>query len=275
MRCINCKYLCHYKCSRFVRINCQKQIDQNLIELKRGKEEQPGEEEEEKNDDLSPLFDSDILEQKIQKYNERIAHKGSGLGIFLLEDKITFRGFLKVHLNLTRPINVIAGQRPPSIYDIINEEDTTSRRTLTTFYMPRDTVKNIHINSKNTSIDVIKAMLKKFKMVDNHQKFALYRKYVDEHQKTVLSRLHDLEYPLKIALDWLDSDEKQFVLQENDTADVNWELFSEPELLNFLRILDHEEKQHVQQVKTKYKALNEEISKLVNYKSIFSDAVYV
>ena len=270
VRCINCKYVCHYKCSRFVRINCQKQIDQNLIEFKDVDQDGDGTKK-----DLSPMFDVNILEQKIQKYNERIAHKGSGLGIYLLEDKITFRGFLKVQLNLTRPINVIAGQRPPSIYDIMNEEETTTRRTLTTFYMPRDTIKNIHINSKYTSIDVIKAMLKKFKMVDNHQKFALYRKFSDKNQKVILSRIHDQECPLKIALDWLNSDEKQFVLQENDDADVNWNNFQLPELLNFLKILDSEEQQHVQQVKNKYKALTEELEKLINYKSIFSDAVYV
>lgn len=141
--------------------------------------------------------------------------------------------------------------------------------------MPRDTIKNIHINSKYTSMDVIKAMLKKFKMVDNHQKFALYRKYTDKNQKVVLSKMHDLEYPLKIALDWYDSEEKSFVLQENDTADINWEDFQLPELQAFLKILDREEQAHKQQVKNKYKNLKDEIEKLINYKSIFSDAVYV
>lgn len=151
VRCINCKYLCHYKCSRFVRINCQKQIDQNSSEFKDALSNQDDENEEEKEKTLQPLFDSDILEQKILKYNQRISHKGSGLGIYLLEDKKTFRGFLKVHLNLTRPINVVAGVRPPSIYDIINEEETTqSRRTLTTFYMPRDTVRVFELFKLNS-----------------------------------------------------------------------------------------------------------------------------
>lgn len=102
-------------------------------------------------------------------------------------------------------------------------------------------------------------MLKKFKMVDNHAKFALYRRYTDKNQKIVLSKLPDLEYPLKIALDWLDSDEKQFVLQENDTADVNWNNFQLPELQNFLKILDNEERSHLQQLKNKYQALSDEI----------------
>lgn len=141
--------------------------------------------------------------------------------------------------------------------------------------MPRDTTKSLHINSKNTTVDVIKAMLKKFKMVDNHQKFALYKRYTDKDQKVILSKINEMDYPLKIALDWLDSDDKQFVLQENDTADVNWDNFHLPELFNFLKILDREEREHMQTVKNKYKALKEEIEKLINYKSIFSDAVYV
>lgn len=48
-------------------------------------------------------------------------------------------------MNLTRPINVIAGTRPPSIYDILKEEDDGGRKTLTSFYLPRDTVKALHI----------------------------------------------------------------------------------------------------------------------------------
>ncbi|KAJ6216476.1 hypothetical protein RDWZM_007633 [Blomia tropicalis] len=138
------------------------------------------------------LTPSDIvnLKQKILKYNNRIRSKGSGLGITLIDEtKQLFRGFLRVHMNLTRPINVIAGKRPPSIYDIINEEEkqqqqpnNNQRKTLTSFYMPRDTVKNIHITSESTSLQVIKAMLKKFKVVDNPQKFALYlrRRFPDE-----------------------------------------------------------------------------------------------
>lgn len=124
------------------------------------------------------------LKEKILKHNEKVRSKGSGLGITLIdESKSLFRGFLRVHMNLTRPINVISGRRPPSIYDIINEEENQQqRRTLTSFYMPRDTVKNIHITSDSTSLQVIKAMLKKFKVVDNPQKFALYlrRRFPDE-----------------------------------------------------------------------------------------------
>jgi Ras association domain-containing protein 1 len=281
VRCVNCRYTCHYRCSKFVRINCQKisSMDESDSDRKNSLEKQSSAESEPEVDGRpdSPLFvDRAELQAQIQKYNERIAYRGSGLGIYLLDDGRTFRGFLRVHMNLTRPINVIAGTRPPSIYDIINEEEIASRRTLTTFYMPRDTVKNIHINSLNTSVDVIKAMLKKFKMVDNRQKFALYKKHgIDDSASPVLSRIADHEHPLRIALEWLDSDDKQIVLQENDTADVNWDEFLLPELNNFLKILDREEKEHFDQVKIKYEVLRTELEKLIDYKSMFSDPVFV
>jgi Ras association domain-containing protein 1 len=55
-----------------------------------------------------------------------------------------FRGFIRVHMNLSRPISVVAGTRPPSIYDIL-KDDPTLERTLTSFYLPRDTVKALHV----------------------------------------------------------------------------------------------------------------------------------
>jgi hypothetical protein len=47
-------------------------------------------------------------------------------------------------MNLCRPISVVAGTRPPSIYDIL-KDDETLEKTLTSFYLPRDTVKALHV----------------------------------------------------------------------------------------------------------------------------------
>lgn len=243
------------------------------------------------------------LKEKILKYNERVRSKGSGLGITLMdENKQSFRGFLRVHMNLTRPINVVSGKRPPSIYDIINEEENNNkRRTLTSFYMPRDTVKNIHITSDSTSLQVIKAMLKKFKVVDNPQKFALYlrRRFLnddienkpetsdngnemkepDGNLPTIrkilsascydhsLKRLLDQELPLVIQLEF-DSfapGSADIVLQENDNADIAWDAFEVPELKNFLRILDREEAEHLCHVQRHYQELKQVIHALIEY----------
>lgn len=183
---------------------------------------------------------------------------------------------------------MVAGTRPPSIYDIIKEDDETAnatRRTLTSFYMPRDTVKNIHITSESTSLEVIRSMLKKFKVVDNPQKFALYKCYPKGENSNepmsstvngnVLKRIADNDNPLRIALDWLDSDEKKFVLQENDTADIAWDAFALPELQNFLLILEREEKEYVMQVRDRYMWLRNEMSQILQVKMIQSEGVIV
>ncbi|CAL4223967.1 unnamed protein product, partial [Meganyctiphanes norvegica] len=97
------------------------------------------------------------------------------------ENDGSYRGCIRVHLNLSRPINIVAGTRPPSIYDIL-QEDRTMEKTLTSFYMPRDCVKAIHITSKTTTREVIVALLRKFKVVDNPQKFALYERTYETQQ---------------------------------------------------------------------------------------------
>ncbi|KAK4298650.1 hypothetical protein Pmani_029018 [Petrolisthes manimaculis] len=184
------------------------------------------------------------------------------LGQAIKEDDGSFRGCVFVHLNLIRPINIVAGTRPPSIYDIL-QEDRTMEKTLTSFYMPRDTVKAIHITSKTTTRELIVALLHKFKVVDNPQKFALYEKTCDPLQpgKGKLRRLGDTECPMVLALNWSAEGltNKRLVLQENDTADIQWEAFSIPELSNFLRILDREEEEYRCQIRDKYALLRRRI----------------
>lgn len=245
----------------------------NAHEPRSSKEDKQNEKKPNVSPEVKPSMDKQpspqemmSLRSKIEDYNRRRASRGSGLGLTLLDDGISFRGFLKVHFNLTRPINIIAGKRPPSIYDIINEENSIKRGTLTSFYMPRDTVKNIHITSDATSLDVIKAMLKKFKIVDDPQKFALYLRFKDPaNSEMVLKRMDDNDLPLKTALD-LDNEEgedQQIVLQENDTCDVCWDAFAVPELANFLKILEKEEEDHLSEVRQKYANLRRTLLALI------------
>ena len=32
----------------------------------------------------------------------------------------TFSGDVHIHMNLTRPINIVSGEQPPTIYDVVN-----------------------------------------------------------------------------------------------------------------------------------------------------------
>lgn len=72
---------------------------------------------------------------------------------FQQEETLTFQGFIRVHMNLMRPISMTLPMRPPSIYDVISSdgesdegENGGDQDTLTTsFYLPKDTTKVIHI----------------------------------------------------------------------------------------------------------------------------------
>ena len=83
----------------------------------------------------------------VSKYN---AVMPVGQGTDWCPDKNIYSGYIRVEMNLTRPINVISGTRPPSIYNIMSE-DTINDRTLTTFYLPPGTEKALHITSQTTT----------------------------------------------------------------------------------------------------------------------------
>jgi Ras association domain-containing protein 1 len=97
-------------------------------------------------------------------------------------------GYVNIFLNIAQPISVVAGTRPPSIFDIIQhkkkagsgDQDTVDSRTLTSVYLPRGSVKIIHITSETNAHDVIAALLRKFRVVDSPKKFALYERKLEE-----------------------------------------------------------------------------------------------
>lgn len=98
----------------------------------------------------------------------------------------SYTGFIKVHLRLSRPVTVPdvegAGSEGGS-----RQTDKRSRsegqegadcgqnEKRTSFYLPCDCVKQLHISSTTTAGEVIQGLLKKFMVLDNPRKFALYR----------------------------------------------------------------------------------------------------
>lgn len=187
-----------------------------------------------------------------------------------------YNGYIRVDMNLARPINVISGSRPPSTYNIMSENSTINDRTLTTFYLPPGTERALHITSQTTTQDVIRVLLKKFRVADNPHKYALYERH-DEFRRDSfprskslsrlkMRRLHEDDKPLVLAVLWGRDglDGKKFVLQENDPGEIQWEQFSLPELKNFLLILDREEAWYKRRIHEKYETVQEEIMKLVH-----------
>ena len=59
----------------------------------------------------------------------------------------TFQGFIRVHLNLIRPINMSVSGRPPSFYEVLTHEDEGEEEEhITSFYLPKNTTKVVHIS---------------------------------------------------------------------------------------------------------------------------------
>lgn len=193
-------------------------------------------------------------------------------------DRNLYSGYIRVEMNLSRPINVLSGTRPPSIYNIMSE-DTINDRTLTTFYLPPGTEKALHITSQTTTQDVVRVLLKKFRVADSPHKYALYERNMDDTRRDSfpkskslsrlkLRRLNEDEKPLLLAVLWMkDPDnDKKFVLQENDPGEIQWEQFSLPELKNFLLILDREEAWYKRRIHEKYETVQETIQELLQEK---------
>lgn len=196
------------------------------------------------------------IKQKIESYNAR---EKNCLGMKLSEDG-SYTGFIKVHLKLRRPVTVPAGIRPQSIYDAIKDVDpaaATDKRT--SFYLPLDAVKQLHISSSTTVSEVIQGLLKKFMVVDNPQKFALFKR-IHKDGQVLFQKLSIADCPLYLRLlAGPDTDILSFVLKENETGEVEWDAFSIPELQNFLTILEKEEQDKVQQVQKKYSKFRQKL----------------
>ncbi|KAL8589386.1 hypothetical protein ACOMHN_021538 [Nucella lapillus] len=200
-------------------------------------------------------LDRKELHRKVETFN----HFVPKANLEVAEDGISFQGFLRVTLNLVRPITMELGARPPSIYELLTREHIVDQSTQhIAFYMPRDTVKSIHITSKTTTREVITSLLKKFHIVDNPRKFAMYEQEFNEKNKLVkLRRLADKDFPLYALLSWKADCSKNYrlVLQENETGEIVWDAFSTPELKNFMIVLDREESEAIIQLQYKYRIM--------------------
>nr|XP_040058768.1 ras association domain-containing protein 1-like isoform X2 [Gasterosteus aculeatus aculeatus] len=185
------------------------------------------------------------IQQKVKEYNAQI---NSNLFMNMNKDG-SFTGFIKVQFKLARPVSV----PPPKK----GGQDAGGRKAAgvkrrTSFYLPKDASKHLHISSRTSAREVIEVLLKKFTVVDNPGKFALFERS-ERHDQVYVRKVSDNESPLRLRL-CTGPNEKvlSFVLKENETGEVNWHAFSMPELKNFLRILQREEEEHVKQIVQRY-----------------------
>ncbi|XP_018542263.1 ras association domain-containing protein 5 isoform X2 [Lates calcarifer] len=265
LKCQNCSYTCHLECQSQVQLDCNKRDRQpEKTPSPRGhcsstapqRKNEKKEEEEGGTKDLS----EEEVRTRIEQYNAQVTENGMNLAA-----DGSYTGFIKVHLRLNRPVTVPdleaaglegASRQPGGCSRTPSEDqermDCGQSEKRTSFYLPCDCVKQLHISSLTTTREVIQGLLKKFMVLDNPRKFALYRQTHRDGQD-LFQKLPLCERPLLLRLiTGPDPDQLSFVLKENETGEVEWHAFSVPELQNFLVILEKEEAERVRAVEQKY-----------------------
>ncbi|NXM96420.1 RASF1 protein, partial [Sylvia borin] len=247
----DCSFTCHYRCRALVRLDCsgppvagdEDNGNEQLLEKDTNVDE-PSEWEKTE-------LDQAQVEQRIKEYNSQI---NSNLFMSLNKDG-SYAGFIKVQLKLVRPVAVPATNRAawhghPKPQAGRPHPQGVKRRT--SFYLPKGTVKHLHILSHTRASEVIDALLRKFTVIDNPRKFALFERS-EKDEQAYLRKLGDNEQPLRLRLPAGPSEKVlSFILKENDTGEVNWDAFTLPELHNFLLILQREEEEHVRRLRHRY-----------------------
>ncbi|XP_056614132.1 ras association domain-containing protein 1 isoform X1 [Triplophysa dalaica] len=254
--CTHCQYTCHYRCQPFIRLDCtltsdlicdQSNYCEDTIETDTNVDEQVDWRKQE--------LSSSEIQQKVKEYNAQV---NSNLFMVLNRDS-SYTGFIKVQFKLARPVSVPPPRSVSSSSQDGGCREDKALKHRTSFYLPRDTVKHLHISSKTRARDVIEALLKKFTVVDNPAKYSLFERSERQNQ-VYLRKLSDDAKPLFLRL-CAGPNEKalSLVLKENETGEVNWDAFSFPELQNFLRILQREEEDYVRQIVKRYALAREKM----------------
>eukprot|EP00045_Choanoeca_perplexa_P001549 m.20265 g.20265 ORF g.20265 m.20265 type:complete len:457 (-) comp11022_c0_seq1:157-1527(-) len=237
---------------------------------------------------LAYLSNSDI-QAKVTSFNE----KSSSEKMELLDDASgkQFKGYIRVTLNLSRPIRVSSSElglslgsaSPENTDATFNETPTPSPcgssrffrhnsssgsgplsplATDTNFYLPKNISKGLFVTSVTTAQEVISILLRKFKVVSNPRKFALYEMDLDTGGKR---RLRQFEEPLALKLLW-GGDNTTYILsleEYNNDMQFKWDDFTEVELENFIRILEQEEAEATSVVTLRYQAEKEELARRI------------
>ncbi|XP_041944263.1 ras association domain-containing protein 1 isoform X2 [Alosa sapidissima] len=187
------------------------------------------------------------IQKKVKEYNAQI----NGNLFMVLNRDGSYTGFIKVQFKLSRPVSLPPPRRSCSSQDGSWQESKGTKRR-TSFYLPKDAAKHLHISSHTCAREVIEALLNKFTVVDNPAKFALFER-TERQNQVYLRKLADDECPLQLRLCAGPSEKSlSLVIRENETGEVNWDAFTMPELHNFLRILQREEEEHIRQIVRRY-----------------------
>ncbi|KAG9468703.1 hypothetical protein GDO78_022127 [Eleutherodactylus coqui] len=132
----------------------------------------PAKTQDEKPEKQPPTLSQKETEQTIRDYNSKIK---SNLFMSMNKDG-SYTGFIKVQLKLIRPVSVPAAKKPSCNHDRKGSARSQQVKRRTSFYLPKDASKHLHLSSRTPASEVIHALLRKFTVLDNPRKFALFQR---------------------------------------------------------------------------------------------------
>eukprot|EP00055_Hartaetosiga_balthica_P009228 m.36297 g.36297 ORF g.36297 m.36297 type:complete len:412 (-) comp6659_c0_seq1:391-1626(-) len=282
VKCPVCMTTCHGDCADKVCITC-KPVSQRKQNINHVHPRQAEQGIDVGTQGLLAYLTAKDVRAKIHNYNTR---RESNFIELLDEDDVDakrFKGFLRVTLNLTRPIRVSnddalsissdESSSNPSLSRSMGSHSRVYRTTSssgsggrfegdTSFFIPKPVSKGLFVTSASSAQEVIGILLKKFQVTSNPRKFALFEKNLNTGTER---RLRRFEEPLALQLLWGDESD-HFVLslkEHNSEYEFPWEEFSLVELENFLTILNKEEQEAHDHVKSMYVAQQENLNELL------------
>ncbi|XP_066528043.1 ras association domain-containing protein 1 [Hoplias malabaricus] len=253
LRCVYCRYTCHFRCQPFIQLDCSSHTEVAVGQTDYSEDIETDTNVDDPVDWRRKELSLTEVQQKIKEYNAQI---NSNLYMTLNRGGL-YTGFIQVQFKLSRPVSL------PQPHSPSPSEGAGLLQRRTSFYLPRDTVKKLHVSSQTHVREVITALLHKFTVLDNPSKYALYERG-ERHGQVYVRKLFDKECPLFLRLCAGPSEKTlSFVLRENESGEVNWEAFSLPELRNFLRILQREEEDHVRQIVQRYSLARDKMKEAI------------
>ncbi|CAG2216663.1 RASSF1 [Mytilus edulis] len=217
LRCRNCHFTCHQNCGALVRLGCKSKSSPDLA----GQTEPPLLEPT----DTLQTVSSDGSSEPTNEKDETDSGYRSGT---IPEEKLP---------------------RKPSQATLNREELKLKIEEY-----------NLMVPGAEFSLKILSARHTTHSILYNNQLEDIYHviyKPVESISDSKAAEEFGDECPLLTSLEW-DPDKLSYirlVLQENETGDIMWDAFSQPELSNFLIVLDREEKEYCSQLEYKYKVM--------------------
>lgn len=294
VQCKKCGYVAHSECQQFVAIACEATKAKRSSETSNIQDQQRTHPKAALPDvhvgshGLLAYLSTEDVKKKVVAFNA--AANKENIDLIDDGDGKQFKGYIRVTLNLTRPIRVASSDLSPYFNNQSPEGTettptpspaltscTSSSRffrsssssggssgplspfdTETSFYLPKNVSKGLFVTSATTSQEVISILLRKFKVVSNPRKFALYETDLQSGSKR---RLRRFEEPLALKLLWGGDNTNLILSLEEFNRDdhFNWAEFTQVELENFLKILIREEEEATELISRKFEKEKEDL----------------